>query len=150
MDRLSQAIKQHEAEVNTRTQQPPHCSPVASSVWWHRDLATQERAKKEALRKKNIAHRRELERQILASASRLDDPFFNMSDTERLVSHARPRKGPHLTRGSRGITMTPLFQLNRDKLQKALTSTGRRSHRQSYRMASARSGAASVLSTRPW
>lgn len=95
MDRLSQEIKQHEAEVNTRTQQPPHCSPVASPVWWHRDLATQERAKKEALRKKNIAHRRELERQILASASRLDDPFFNMSDTERLVSHAShatPRK----------------------------------------------------------
>ena len=91
VDRLSQEIKQHEAEVNTRMQQPPHCSPVASPVWWHRDLATQERAKKEALRKKNIAHRRELERQILASASRLDDPFFNMSDTERLVSHATPR-----------------------------------------------------------
>ena len=54
----------------------------------------QEEVKKQKQRQKNEAYRRELEAQIRGNAQQLPDPYFHMTDTERMVRTPTPAALP--------------------------------------------------------
>ena len=103
----------------------------------------QEEVKKQKQRQKNEAYRRELEAQIRGNAQQLPDPYFHMTDTERMVRTPTPaalpvpgRSRSHRHHAPARVRRPP--QYNYDKLTKAKQTYSARMSQRSSRRGSSR------------